>query len=39
MKIARVGSQPSGQGPAEYVYRPDIEQKSETLYKKPGYRM
>ena len=24
---------------AERVYRPDIEQKSETLYKKPGYKM
>ena len=24
---------------AEKVYRPDIEQKSDTLYKKPGYRM
>ena len=24
---------------AERVYRPDIEQKSENLYKKPGYRM
>jgi 4-oxalocrotonate tautomerase len=24
---------------AERVYRPDIEQKSDTLYKKPGYRM
>jgi len=24
---------------ADRVYRPDIEQKSETIYKKPGYRM
>ena len=24
---------------AEKVYRPDIEQKPEALYKKPGYRM
>jgi 4-oxalocrotonate tautomerase len=24
---------------ADKVYRPDIEQKPEALYKKPGYRM